>query len=122
MKQYLYIIFGVLVISVTGLLLIITKLSPEDFPFLADILFFICFFLSVFSLLTLLGYSVRRVTTPKINKAISFTLSFRQGILLSAFTCISMYLLHLRAFTWWAAALILWILMLIELGFLLKEG
>lgn len=121
MRIYLSILGIILFISLAGLFLVIHKLSPNIFPLLAPILFYSCAFLASFSLFSLIGYFVRRLLNPGINKFISFTLSFRQGFMLAIFTCLSAYFLHIQIFTWWLEVLILLGLLIIEMFFLVRE-
>jgi hypothetical protein len=121
MRLYLSIFVGILFISLIGLFLILEKLSPNLFPILAPLLFYSCLFFASFSLFSLLGYFFRRLFNRKINKFISFTLSFRQGFLLAIFTSLSTYFLHKQIFTWWLEILVLFGLLIVEMFFLVRE-
>lgn len=121
MQKYIASIVFIFVVSSLSIFYILLKLSPEDFPMLSPSLFFIMLSLASFSLFTLAGYAIRRLYEPKINKFISFNLSFRQGILLAIFTIMSALLLYLRAFTWWSELILMFILLAIEVYYVLNN-
>lgn len=121
LRWYLISFVLIFCISITGLGLTLNFVSPNEFPFLAQSLLFSLLFGLSFSFFTLTGYFLRRFTHPTINKYIFFNLSFRQGILLAIFTCISAYFLHINAFTWWSELFTLLFLLLIEVFFMTRE-
>jgi hypothetical protein len=121
MRIYLLFFFLILSISSISMMLIFYKVSPEDFPVLAPVLFYTCLFFASMSLFTLLGYFFRKIVKNQLNKYMLFALSLRQGFLLAVFSCISAYFLHMQMFTWWLELLVLLCLLCIEIFFLIRE-
>jgi hypothetical protein len=121
MKIFLFLLFGIGGTGGIGLTLTLLYFSPEEFPILAPILFYISLFLFSFSVFSLLGYATRRILTAKINRYISFNLSFRQGVFLGGFVCYLAFLLSIRSLTWWAIFLALLIILLLEMFFMFQE-
>jgi len=122
MRIYLLSLIAIIIISFCGGILVLLKISPQDFPVIGPLLFYFFFFLFNFSIFSILGYLIRRITLPQINKYILYNLSFRQAVLLAIFACLSAYFLHLDIFTWWLELFVLIILLIVEVFFTINTN
>lgn len=121
MKFYLSIFFGLFTFSSLGLFLVLLKVSPNDFPILSLVFFYSLFFLISFSFFTLVGYITRRIISPTVNKYISFTLSFRQALLLAIFTNTSAAMLQFKIFSWFIEIILFLFIIFLEFYFMISS-
>ena len=121
MKVYFYALIVTFFITFLGILGIIYNISPEEFPVISPtVLYFLVFFMT-FSLFTLIGYGIRRIIMPTMNKFFVLSISLRQAVLLSIFIVLSFIFMHMKIFSWLLMILIACALMLLEFFFIVKE-
>ncbi len=126
-KKYLFIIMGVAIAGWTSWLLVITKLDPCRAPgqitichstsALSIALFFLSSFFALTATFTLMGFGLRLWLHRNEIYLDHFTVSLRQGLLLTFCAIGAMFFLLLKTLTWWSGLLLIAIILLIELYF-----
>lgn len=84
-------------------------------------LFFMSFFLSMFGILSVVGFFLRKVIQRSEAAFRLVAISFRQGALFALLLTSSMILLSQRLFTWWTSSLLLIFVTLLEAFFVARE-
>ncbi|KKU79251.1 MAG: hypothetical protein UY05_C0035G0002 [Candidatus Peregrinibacteria bacterium GW2011_GWA2_47_7] len=130
-KKYLSIVTGAAVIGWTSWILVITKLDPCTAPgeitichsisALSIALFFLSAFFALTATFTLMGFGLRLWLHHNEIYLDHFTVSLRQGLLLTFCAMGAMLFLLLKTLTWWSGLLLIAIILLIELYFARPE-
>jgi len=115
LRSYLHTVIGVCLASFGFLFLVIYNFTP-DMGWIFTFLFYSTLFLSLLSSLFLINFSLRlirfykkqKVLGKEINKAFQLSLS------ISLITIIMLILQSFRILTWWNAAILILIFLLIQ--------
>lgn len=112
---------GSLVAGVVGLILwflVLTQLNPQQAGTLGLALFFLSLTLWLTSLASLGGYAARRIIWSKQFAPYLARTSLRQGIVISVFFSLLLFLQYFRLYRWWIAMIVIVLLASLELVFL----
>ncbi len=97
--------------------LILNEVSPFSSPQFAISFFYITFFFSVFTTLTLLGTLTRMTFQPFVSIGSAVNNSLRQGIILAVVATVALVFQDFRVLNWWDAGLLLIMGVLVEISF-----
>src|SRR3989344_4748962 len=103
-------IIGAAACAVLGLglwLLVLFFLDPTQAGAVGDALFFLCLFLTLASLASLVGFAARRALHVRQLASYSVRTALRQGIMLALFVCLLLLLVRLRVYQWWVAIILI---------------
>lgn len=98
--------------------LVFNFLDPDQAGTLGFLLFFLSLFVAIASIVSLIGFGLRRLIMAQQLAAYSVRTSLRQSIIVSAFLNALLLLQLLRLYRWWLALILLFISVFIELVFL----
>lgn len=102
-------------------LVVINKLSPFLSGNLALAFFYSSLLVALTGTFALVNYYLRIVFVGGENFPKHFNAAVRQGVLLASMVCLGLAFQRLRVLTWWDAALMLMIVLLIERYFVRRE-
>ena len=124
-SKYVFFIILAMLISLTGFVLVATRLDPcvlpgeraicQDISSLGLSLFFISLFFVLTSVFSLFGFLFRIWFHRQEVFLDHMNISLRQGFLLSIASLGSLALLLINSLTWWSGLLLVAIIVLIEL-------
>ncbi len=110
------------VLAWLGWILIITKLSPYETSGVSLYLFFSTLFIALSCTFAVAGFYFRLWLLKNEIFYKHINVSFRQGVLLSIITVLSLVFQKLKLLNWWSGILILAIVVLIEFYFSSKDS
>ncbi len=115
------------VVSITAHVLVLSRMDPcftpgevsvcQSLSGLSISLFFISLFFVLISLFTLLGFLFRVWLVKGPAFAEFFSISLRQGLLLTFASVLCLFLLLFEVLTWWSGLLVVIVAFLLELYF-----
>ena len=116
MRPSIFAILSSMIVSAAAFALVVFRLDPHSGP-AAPLAFFFTLFLFMSSVLTLLIFGIRLwiQKSELINRAL--TISFREGMLLSAVAVLFGMLQAYRRLNWWSTLIVVIIALLVELTF-----
>ncbi len=117
-KSYLWGMRLSTLIALFSLILVILYVDPYKDVYLAQILFFVCLFFSASGMATLALFWLRRRTLNNEAVLEMVGISFREGIIIAATVCVSLFLHSIQMLTWWMFFVVLAASLLAELWFL----
>ena len=97
--------------------LIVTYLDPSQAGAIGFVLLFLSLLITIAGLAATAGYIIRRLLWPQTFATYLVRTSLRQGIIISAFFSVLLFLQLLRLYRWWIAIILLVILLCLELVF-----
>jgi hypothetical protein len=97
--------------------LILTSLDPMQAGVSGFTLLFLSLFITLAGFTATIGYLVRRVIMPQTFEAYLVRASLRQGIVISVFFSVLLFLQLLRLYRWWIAIILVVLLLSLELVF-----
>ncbi len=116
-RFFLLISFLATLIGAGASALVITSLDPNQAGPLGFILLFLSLFVAISGLTSILGYLIRRLLLPRTFATYLVRTSLRQGLIVSLFFLILLFLQLLRLYRWWIAIILLVLLLSLELVF-----
>lgn len=99
-------------------LLIVSWIDPSQAHIVGFTLFFLAFFLSVASTMSVFGYLLRRLISPNQLAAYRVRSSLRQGVWLGLLLDLLLFLQLQRLLRWWVTLIIIILFLSLELLFL----
>ncbi|MDP2691800.1 MAG: hypothetical protein Q8O95_05360 [bacterium] len=108
-------------VSLSSLILVLSRLDPFAEETLAIVLFFVSLFFSLTSVFSLLGYLLRLAFYREELFLNHFNVSLRQGIIIALSLSGLMGFQVMRTLTWWNALIIVIIGFLIEVYFVARD-
>lgn len=101
--------------------LVVTQIQPERAGVIGFLLFFLSLFVAISSLASLVGYGLRRIIMRSVFPAYSVRTSLRQGLMMSIFFSLLLFLQLMRLYRWWISLVLIAILAAVEVVFLSYE-
>ena len=102
-------------------LMVIHQLSPFTSPEVSLALFFASFFVALAASFAAIIYILRSWRVRNVDHNKDVNASLREGTLISFMVCVGAVFQRLRVLTWWDAALLLVIILLVEFYFMSRE-
>jgi hypothetical protein len=115
LRHYLHIVIGVCLASFSFLFLVIYNFTP-DMGWIFTFLFYSTLFLSLLSSLFLINFAIRLFRFYKNQKVLGKEInkSFQLSLCTSLIAIIMLILQSFRVLTWWNAAILILIFLLIQ--------
>lgn len=109
-------------IAAASWVMVIMFLDPTSSGPVGLSLFFLSFFLMIFGIASIVGYTVRRLFQRQEIAFRLVAISFRQAILVSMLLTVSLFLQSRRLFTVWTSLTLLTFLSLLEAFFVARSS
>ncbi len=117
-RAFLTVSLAALLIGCAAFAAVATQLDPEQAGTSGYVLFFLSFFITVASAVSLIGYGIRRTLVRRQFPAYAVRASLRQALIISGFSSFLLFLQLLRLYRWWIALGLIALLACLEVVFL----
>lgn len=122
LSRYLIIMGISTAIAAASWVIVILFLDPTVSGPIGLTLFFVSFFLTIFGIASVVGYTVRRLFQRREVAFRLVAISFRQAILVALLLTVSLFLQSRRLFTWWTSLALVAFVTLLEAFFVARSG